>query len=119
MPFHLFKGKTQRGRNGMRSPGQIIAPDHDRPASSKNTLVFVCRTYLMLHSKAGAPNTDNAHTNLYGIGTHQGKYVGTCYLFDKKPIVAAIGTCLNTWIVRWMRNDAFYLLMLLPRRPLL
>src|SRR5579863_7319071 len=119
MSLHLFKSKTQRRRNGMRTPGEIIAPDHDRLTSREKAIGFIDIAYRMFHRKTGAPDVDHAHTNLYGIRTHQGQHVGTRNFFDEQAIVTAIGACLNTRIVRWMRNDTFYLLMFLSRGPLL
>src|SRR5438552_2999107 len=118
-PVHLFKGKAQRGWNGRGAAGEIIAPHHGRLASRKDTLRLVHIAYLVFHIEARAPDSDNTHANLYGVRTYQRHHIGTGNFFDQQPVVTPTGSCLNTRIVRGVRDNAFYFLMFLARRPLL
>src|SRR5205807_8372603 len=117
--LHLFKGKAQRGWNGMRPTSEVITPHQGRLASCEDTLMLTYVTYLMFHVEAGASHSDNTNSDLYGIRTHQWQHVRTGHFFDEYAIMTPIRACLNTWIVRWVRDDAFCLLMLLARRPFL
>src|SRR5436309_7114847 len=117
--LHLFKGKAQRGWNGMRPTSEVIAPYQGRLASCKDTLILTHVTYLMFHIEARATNADNTHSDLYGIRTYQRQQIGTGNFFDEYAIVTPIRARLNPWIVRRVRDNAFCLLMLLARRPFL
>src|SRR3989442_6615902 len=92
----------------MRSASEIIAPHHSGFASCKDTLMLVHVTYLVLHDKAGAPDSDNTHPDLYGIRTHQRQHIGTRDFLDQQAIVRGERASLNAWVMRRVWDDAFY-----------
>src|SRR5438105_837712 len=97
----------------MRPTCEVIAPHQGRLASSKDTLMLIHVTYLVFHYEARATDSDNTHSDLYAIRTYQRQQIGTGNFFDEYAIVTPIWTCLNAWIVRGVRDNAFCLLMFL------
>ncbi len=102
----------------MRAAGQVIAPDHDRFSGSEDALVLVYIVYQVLHDKAGAADFRNAHADFGLVVADEGKFKGTRDLLDQQTIVAAIRARFDARIVRWVRDDALHLLVLLARGPL-
>src|SRR5713226_3721147 len=103
----------------MRPTSEVIAPHQGRLARRKETFMLVHVAYLVFHSEARAPHLDHTHPDLYGIRAHHRQHISTGDFFDKHSVVRPVGACLNTWIVRGVRDNAFCFLLLLARRPLL
>jgi len=53
----------------------------------------------MLHDKAGASHPYYTDADFGMVRAYQGKLIGASYLFDQQAVVAAIGACLNTWVM--------------------